>query len=246
MKKVYQKILAKQEAKKKSLAVLIDPDHINIKSLEQSVKIAVDAGVDYFFVGGSLITNDGLDITLDIIKKNSAIPSVIFPGSVYQINSKADAILLLSLISGRNPEMLIGKHVTAAPLLKDSGLEILPTGYLLVDSGKPTTVSYMSNTNPIPHNKPTIAACTALAGEMLGLKLTFLDGGSGALNPVDEEMVIAVKKMTTNPIIIGGGIKTPEKAHSIFTAGADIVVVGNAFENNPSLIKEIGASTLGF
>lgn len=246
METVYQKILSNKAARRKSLAVLVDPDHVQATALEKIVKLSAQAGADYFFIGGSLITKDGLDISLDIIKKNSSIPTVIFPGSVYQINSKADAILLLSLISGRNAEMLIGKHVLAAPVLKESGLEILPTGYMLIDSGIPTTASYISNTQPIPHNKPNIAACTALAGEMLGLKLTFMDGGSGAKNPISEEMIKATRKMISGPLIVGGGIKSPEKAHNVFAAGADILVVGNAFETQPQLIQELAAAANEF
>ena len=242
MNKVYNSFLQNQQANKKSLAVLIDPDDLDFSLLEEKIKISVEANVDYFFLGGSLISHDCLDRALDIIRKNCNIPTVIFPGTVQQVNGKADAILLLSLISGRNPETLIGKHVAAAPILKESGLEIISTGYLLIDSGRQTTASYISNTLPIPHNKPQIAACTAMAGEMLGLKLTFMDGGSGALNAISENMVATVRKSVDGPIIIGGGIKTAEKAKAIYDAGADVVVVGNAFENNSELIREIASA----
>jgi len=242
MSNIYGKILDDQKVNKKSLAVLIDPDNLDFSLLEHKVKLAVKAGVDYFFLGGSLIADDCLDKALDIIKKNSEIPTVIFPGTVQQINKKADSILLLSLISGRNPETLIGKHVGAAPILKASGLEIISTGYMLVDSGRATTASYISNTLPIPHNKPQIAACTAMAGEMLGLKLMFLDGGSGALNSVSDKMVSVTRNAVDCPIIVGGGIKTAAKAKALYDAGADIVVVGNAFEENADLILEIASA----
>ena len=242
MSTIYNKIIKGHEANKKSLAVLIDPDNLDFSVLEHKIQLSVKAGVDYFFLGGSLIADDCLDKALDIIQKNCDIPTVIFPGTVQQINSKADSILLLSLISGRNPETLIGKHVAAAPILKASGLEIISTGYMLIDSGRATTASYISNTSPIPRDKPQIAACTALAGEMLGLKLMFLDGGSGALNPVPDKMVAATRKTVGCPIIVGGGIKTAEKAKSLYDSGADIVVVGNAFEENAELILEIASA----
>jgi len=156
-----------------------------------------------------------------------------------QVNDKADGILFLSLISGRNAEMLIGRQVITAPILKQSSLEVLPTGYMLIDSGKPTTVSYMSNTTPIPAEKNSVAACTAMAGEMLGLKLIFMDGGSGAQNPISEEMITTVSKSVDTPLIIGGGISSGEKAAANCKAGADIIVVGNAIEKNENLIIEI-------
>jgi putative glycerol-1-phosphate prenyltransferase len=156
-----------------------------------------------------------------------------------QVNDKADAILFLSLISGRNAEMLIGKQVITAPILKKSKLEILPTGYMLIDSGKPTTASYMSNTTPIPHDKNEVASCTAMAGEMLGLKMIFMDGGSGAMNPISAKMIKACSNTIDIPLITGGGINSGAKAVSNCKAGADIIVVGNAIEKNEALIKEI-------
>lgn len=242
MSKIYHNILENQKLSKKSLAVLIDPDNLDFSLLKHKVELAVQAEVDYFFLGGSLIADDCLDKAIEVITNNCSIPTVIFPGTVQQINSKADAILLLSLISGRNAEMLIGKHVAAAPILKGSGLEIISTGYMLVDSGRSTTASYISNTLPIPHDKPQIASCTAMAGEMLGLNLIFLDGGSGALNPVSDEMVASTRKSVNCPIIVGGGIQSAEKAKSLYEAGADIVVVGNAFEKDPELILEIASA----
>ena len=192
-----------------------------------------------FFVGGSLLTNDSLDSCLEILKSNSDIPVVLFPGNAMQVNDKADAILFLSLISGRNAEMLIGKQVITAPILKQSSLEVLPTGYMLIDSGKPTTVSYMSNTTPIPYEKNAVAACTAMAGEMLGLKFIFMDGGSGALTPISEKMIAKVRQSIDTPLIIGGGISSGEKAAANCHAGADVIVVGNAIEKDEALIEEI-------
>lgn len=239
MGNILSNIFQAKKDNKKSLAVLIDPDSLSKKVLEQQMMDAIDANVDYFFIGGSMITDDCLDETLSFLKDNTSIPIVIFPGSVYQINEKADAILFLSLISGRNADLLIGKHVLAAPMIKKSGIEVLPTGYMLIDSGRPTTASYVSGTLPIPNDKPSIASCTAMAGEMLGLQLIFLDGGSGAEKPVTSEMIRATADATNSPIIVGGGISTPEKAIENWNAGADIVVVGTAFENDPKIIAEI-------
>ncbi len=164
---------------------------------------------------------------------------VLFPGSNLQINEAADAILFLSLISGRNPDLLIGQHVIAAPLIKKYGLEVIPTGYLLINSGNDTTVSYMSNTQPIPYDKPDIAACTAIAGEMLGLEIIYMDAGSGAAQPISTDMISKVRKSIDTPLIIGGGINTAKKAETILKAGADMIVVGNGIEENPSLLVTI-------
>ena len=236
---IYKKITVNRKANKKSFALLIDPDKQNKNQLLSIIEKANDAKTDYFFVGGSLLTNDSLDLCLNTLKENSTIPIVLFPGNAMQVNDKADGILFLSLISGRNAEMLIGKQVITAPILKQSSLEVLPTGYILIDSGKPTTVSYMSNTTPIPANKNTVAACTAMAGEMLGLKLIFMDGGSGAKNPISEAMIKEVRKSISVPLIIGGGINSGKKAIGNCKAGADIIVVGNAIEKDKSLITEI-------
>jgi len=224
----------------KQFAVLLDPD---TEHSTEFLRSCHDVNVDYFFVGGSLLVSSKPDALIKRLKAEGDIPIVIFPGSVAQIHPEADAFLLLSLISGRNADLLIGKHVEAAPMLKGSGLEIIPTGYILIDGGKPTTASYISNTTPIPADKPEIAACTALAGEMLGLKIIFLDAGSGATQPVSPEMVMAVRHEVDLPVIVGGGIDTPEKAFEAASSGADIVVVGNAFEHDPALLPEMVAAT---
>lgn len=238
-KNLYAQLLEAKKKKQKKFAVLIDPDKTERRKLEKLVKIASKAKVDYFFVGGSLLINDGLDMTLEIIRKNSKIPSILFPGSSLQINNKADAIFFLSLISGRNPELLIGQQVISAPILKKSKLEIIPTGYILVNGSVPTAVSYMSNSTPIPSDKDDIAACTAMAGEMLGLRAIYMDAGSGAKNPITESMITQVSKNVHIPIIIGGGIRTPEKAVANCKAGADVIVVGNAIEKDSGVLKEI-------
>ena len=232
-------IAGKKSRKAKKFAVLIDPDKVDQKKLINLVDIATKCCVDFFFVGGSLLTNDTLDNTIKTIKDNCIIPVILFPGNTMQINKKADALLLLSLISGRNPEMLIGKHVIAAPYLKASNLEIIPTGYMLIESGKPTAALYMSNSTPIPADKNDIAVCTAMAGEMLGHKLIYMDAGSGAIITISEKMIARVKENISIPLIIGGGIRTPAKAHDVCSAGADIVVVGNAIEENIRQVENI-------
>lgn len=236
---IYSKITRGKKEGKKQFAILIDPDKSEINKTAKIAEIAELAGVDYFFVGGSILTNGNIEDCIKTLKENSSIPTILFPGSTLQINFKADALLFLSLISGRNPEMLIGKHVVAAPILKTGSLEVLPTGYILIDCGNSTTVSYMSNTTPIPYDKNDIAVCTAMAGELLGLKLIYLDGGSGAANPISETMISNVKENIAVPLIIGGGIKTHETAINICKAGADMIVVGNAIENDISLIESI-------
>lgn len=236
---IYNKITKDKKTNKKTFALLIDPDKQNARQLLSIVEKAKNASIDYFFVGGSLLTHDSLDLCLSTLKENSTIPIILFPGNAMQVNEKADGILFLSLISGRNAEMLIGKQVITAPILKQSSLEILPTGYMLINSGKPTTVSYMSNTTPIPADKDTVAACTAMAGEMLGLKLIFMDGGSGAKNPISTQMIKTVSKSINAPLIIGGGISSGKKAIENCKAGADIIVVGNAIEKDENLISEI-------
>ncbi len=224
---------------RKQFAVLVDPDKITIPRLEQLIEMAVEASVDYFLVGSSLLLRDGLDACLEVIKRQCKIPRILFPGNALQLSKEADGILLLSLISGRNPELLIGQHVIAAPYLRQSGLEILPTGYMLIDGGVPTSVSYMSNTTPIPRDKKDIAQCTAMAGEMLGLQLIYLDAGSGARHAIKPEMIEAVSRAVRTPIIVGGGIRTAEHAQTAAKAGADLIIVGNAIEKNPGLLAEM-------
>lgn len=241
---LYNKIQDESIKGKKSIAVLIDPDQINKESLKETIEKSVAERIDYFFIGGSLLFKDCLDEALTLIKELSDIPAIIFPGNDLQINEKADAILYLSLISGRNPEFLIGKQVVSAPLLAQKDIEVVGTGYILVDGGLPTAASYMSNTQPIPHDQTNIAVSTALAGQFLGHKLIFMDGGSGADKPVSQEMIAGVKKHVNIPLIIGGGIKTTEQVKLAFDAGADIVVVGNAIEKNVNFISEIAAQRL--
>jgi phosphoglycerol geranylgeranyltransferase len=242
---VYQLLQEKKKKGLKSFALLIDPDKVTDSSLEELLGFAEAARVDFFFVGGSLVVTDNLDNCVLQIKKRTSKPVILFPGSPSQLSRHADALLYLSLISGRNPELLIGQHVISAPFVKKSGLEIMPTGYLVIDGGAPTTVSYISNAAPIPHDKADIALCTAMAGEMLGMKLIYLDAGSGAKRAVSIQTIKAVSTHIEVPLIVGGGIRTPEAAYAACKAGADVVVVGNAIEKDPAIITEIAAAIHG-
>lgn len=236
---IYHSLTEKKRLGKKSFAVLIDPDKVDKTILDEIIELSLKAGVDYFLVGGSLVVSNHLDDCVQHIKRSCDIPVILFPGSPSQISKYADALLYLSVISGRNPELLIGQHVVSAPFVRQSGLEIMSTGYVLIDGGAPTTVSYISNTAPVPADKNEIAMCTAMAGEMLGMKLIYMDAGSGARRPITESMIESVARCITSPLIIGGGIIDPEKAYLNCKAGADVIVVGNAIEKDASLIKEM-------
>lgn len=231
---------ARQQAGRKSIAVLIDPDKVEEGTrLQHLINLASENLVDYFFVGGSLVTTTNLADVVRQIKESVTIPVVLFPGNSMQIEPTADALFFLSLISGRNPELLIGQHVVAAPIVRNTKLEVLPTGYLLISSGRTSSVAYISNTTPIPEDKYSLAACTAMAGEMLGLKLMYLDAGSGAENPISPRMIGAVRKAVSTPLLVGGGINSRHKAQAAMEAGADAIVIGNALEKDPELLTDI-------
>jgi putative glycerol-1-phosphate prenyltransferase len=223
---------------RKSLAILLDPDNLDEAGCRKLLALSEIHTIDYFFVGGSLVMSSHQTALIRLLKVHSPVPVLLFPSHSLHLDPQADGILLLSLISGRNPEFLIGQHVVAAPLLRQSNLQILPTGYLLVDSGRQTTASYMSGTTPLPHDKPTIAACTAMAGEQLGLRLMYLDGGSGARYPVSAAIISAVRQAVEVPLIVGGGVNTVEKAESALAAGADVIVIGNQIEKTPEFLGE--------
>lgn len=231
------------QAPHKQLAVLIDPDKQDAKTLQQLVELSNNCRVDYFFVGGSLLMENTFEQTIAVLKQESKIPVVIFPGNNYQLSKKADALLFLSLVSGRNPEYLIGQHVVAAPVVKESGIEVIPTAYMLIDGGRISTTSYITQTVPIPHDKTDVAVATAQAAEMLGMKMIYLEAGSGAQKPVSANMISAVKNNTSLPIIAGGGIRSGEQAEAATNAGADLIVVGNVLEKAPELLLEISLAT---
>lgn len=229
-----------QQEKKKSIAVLVDPDKVeDTARLLQLIHLASENCIDFFFVGGSLITTTNLAEVVKIIKDNVNIPVVLFPGNSMQIEPSADALLFLSLISGRNPELLIGQHVIAAPIIRNTKIEVIPTGYMLINSGKLTSVAYISNTMPIPDDKYSLAASTAMAGEMLGLRSIYLDAGSGAEKEISQKMIASVRKAVSVPLIVGGGINTVHKAAAALEAGADMIVIGNALEKDPELLIQI-------
>lgn len=225
---------------KKAIAVLVDPDKVEDPSrLLHLINLASENCVDYFFVGGSLVTTTNLTEVVKKIKENVTIPVVLFPGNSMQIEPSADALLFLSLISGRNPELLIGQHVIAAPIIRNTKLEVIPTGYMLINSGRITSVAYISNTMPIPDDKYSLASCTAMAGEMLGLQLIYLDAGSGAEKEISTKMIAGVRNAISVPLIVGGGINTSQKALAALEAGADMIVIGNALEKDPELLTAI-------
>mgnify|MGYP003575552507 CR=1 FL=1 len=228
----------KQEGKN-AFAVLIDPDSVTPESIRLTAQKCNDAKVDYIFMGGSIMVTAHVDRCIEQFKAESDIPVILFPGSPSQVSPCADALLYLSLISGRNPDLLIGQHVISAPAVKASGLEVISTGYLVIDGGVPTTVSYMSHSAPIPANKPDVALCTAWAGELQGKHVIYMDAGSGAQYPISIEMIKKVSSNIAIPLIVGGGIRTAEKVYENCKAGAQIVVVGNAIEKDPNLIKEM-------
>lgn len=232
-------ILSQFKKGQKQLAVLLDPDKLDLSSISNTIQRIEQAGASYVFVGGSLLFSS-LEDAIVSIKAHTKLPVIIFPGGTQHLSKHADAILFLSLISGRNPDFLIGQQVISAPLIKQAGIEAISMGYVLIDGGKETTVSYISNTKPIPANKPEIATATCIAGEMLGLKSIYLEAGSGAEKPVPTDMITMVKKNTSIPLVVGGGIRTAEQLNKTFEAGADIAVIGTALERDFSLIESFG------
>ena len=234
---IYEKLQLSVKNKQALYYILIDPDKISENDISRFLRDYANGYVDGFLVGGSLMMSGNYNKFLQIIKDNTDHPVIIFPGSVNQVSPVADAILFLSIISGRNPEHLIGKHVVAAPLIKNIGLEPISTGYMLIESGAKTTAEYFSGSSPIPRNKIEIAIATALAGEYLGLKLIYLEAGSGANEHIPFEMVSGVSKYISIPLIVGGGIREPKVAAKMVLAGANIVVMGNHLENSNNWSK---------
>jgi phosphoglycerol geranylgeranyltransferase len=240
---ITQQFQALKRNQQQAFAVLLDPDAIAPQQVVALAQKCNDAQVDYIFMGGSIMLTQHVDACIQQIKQHTNIPVVLFPGNPAQVSNYADALLYLSLVSGRNPELLIGQHVVSAPAVKSSGLEVISTGYMIIDGGVPTTVSYMSHSAPIPANKPDVALCTAWAAELQGKHVIYMDAGSGAQQPISTEMIQKVSSNIDIPLIIGGGIRTPEKIYENCQAGAQIVVVGNALEKDHSLIKEMSMAT---
>jgi putative glycerol-1-phosphate prenyltransferase len=230
---VLDRFVEARQTGSKLFVLLLDPGSgtAALDRFEEQVEQAEQLGVDLLFLGGSLVNPLAIHEATARIKRITRLPVVLFPGSALQVCPEADAILFLSLVSGRNPEYLIGQHVVAAPLLEQyPRLEIIPTAYLLIDSGRPTSASYMSGTQPLPHDKPELARYTALASQYLGLRLVYLDAGSGAQIPVSGAMIQAVRSGSALPMIVGGGLRSAEAITQVLQAGADAVVVGNYLE----------------
>ena len=230
------------EKKGAGFIVLIDPDKKNDKNIDQLVENANQNGVDAIFVGGSIMMDGLYHKRVERIKSISEIPVILFPGGVNQINKHYDAMLFMSLLSGRNSHYLIGEQVIAAPIVKDYGIETIPTGYLLIDGGSPTSVEVVSGTKPLPSNRPDIIVSHALAAQFLGMELIYLEAGSGALNEVPEDVVKKVADEISIGLIVGGGIRTPEDANSIVNSGASFVVIGSAIEKSAELMEEFSSS----
>jgi len=239
-----ERILKIKETRGAGYFVLIDPDNWQPDELVKMAAQAGEDGADAILVGGSLVLSSSFDELVKKIKQQIEVPLIIFPGSQTQVSKYADAIFFLSLISGRNPTYLIGEHVRAAPAIKAHGIEAISVGYMLIESGGTTSAEFMSNTQPIPRDKPDIAKATAMAAEFMGMKLVYLEAGSGAQKSVPNELISGVEKYVSVPIIVGGGIRTPEEARQKVEAGAAFVVTGNVLEKegNSSLIKEFAAA----
>ncbi len=236
---IYSQLLRSQKG---LFALLVDPDKYSFFELKGLSVRAQKSSVDIILLGGSL-TQASVDEALMTIRQHSSIPIVLFPGNALQFTPNADAILLLSLISGRNPDFLIGNHVLVSHALRESGMEIIPTGYILIESGAVTSVQYMSNTMSIPRNKGDIVVATAIAGQQLGLRSIYLEAGSGAEHPVPSNIISEVRKCVDLPIIVGGGLRTPKAVRDAREAGGNMVVVGNALEKDAGLLNELVAAS---
>ncbi len=239
MNKCYQNILDAVSSSEKLLAVLIDPDKMEVEKISGFISKLNQSIATHIFVGGSEVENGLTETIVREIKKHTQLPVILFPGDVIQITDQADGILFLSLISGRNSEYLIGKHVEAVSKLKTTDLDIMPTGYMLIENGKVTSVERISNTKPIKRKDLATIIDTAKAGEFLGLKMIYLEAGSGATHPIEPEIIQGVKQELNIPLIVGGGIRSKNELFSAFNAGADLVVIGTAFEDNEDFFNEL-------
>jgi len=233
MQNIYNEILQSKIQGKKLLAILLDPDKVALDSLQNIISKINQSPATHIFIGGSLVLSNTIDAIIRELKEKTKLPIVLFPGNPSQISIEAHGILFLTLLSGRNPDFLIEHQVKAAPILKKSNLEIISTGYILIESGNQTAVASVSKTIPLPRHNTEIAVATSLAGEFLGNKLIYLEAGSGAELPVPLDTISLVSKNIKIPLIVGGGIKNIQGIKDAYTAGADLVVIGTAFENDP-------------
>ena len=236
---IYKNILLAKKEGKKLLAVLIDPEKIAIENIPSFFEKAHQSVATHIFVGGSTVNDKATGVLVAKIKTDTQLPVVLFPGDVSQITNHADALLFLSLISGDNPEYLIGKHVQAVSKLRDSNLEVIPTGYILIENGKQTSVEKVTHTTPLNRDHAQKIVDTAKAGELLGMKLIYLEAGSGALQPVPLEIISFVKKEINIPLIVGGGIRNKQQLEDVYKYGADLVVIGTAFEDDEAFFDEL-------
>ena len=239
MKAVYSNITEAISKGEKQLAVLIDPDKMKLENLAGFMKKLNQSVATHIFIGGSTVEEKATETLVIEIKKHTHLPLVLFPGDVSQITNEADALLFLSLISGSNPDYLIGKHVKAVSKLKHTHLEVIPTGYVLIENGKQTSVEKVTRTAPLSRQNIQLIVDTAKAGELLGMKLIYLEAGSGALHPVPVEIIKFVKQELSIPLIVGGGIRTLEQLKDAYHSGADLVVIGTAFEENDSFFDDL-------
>jgi len=239
MSSIYDNILKSINKGNKLLAVLIDPDKFDISNVSDFIKKVNSSIATHIFVGGSEVEEMITEALVLEIKKHTKLPIVLFPGDVTQITKKANALLFLSLISGRNSEYLIGKHVEAISKLRNSKLEVIPTGYILIENGKETSVQKVTGTRPLKRENIQLILDTAKAGDLLGMKLLYLEAGSGATHPITSEIISAVKQDIKIPLIVGGGIRTKQQLQEAYNSGADLVVIGTAFEENESFFNEL-------
>jgi phosphoglycerol geranylgeranyltransferase len=240
LSKEKDRILKQFSAKTGQIAVLIDPEKTHdSETLSRLIQKAEFAGIDYFFIGGSTVSRTDFQRTIHFLKQNTSIPLVIFPGASHQISEEADALLYLSLVSGRNPDFLITHHIQSSLEVLEMEIEVLPTAYLLVDGGKQSSVAYVSQTSPIPRDQVGIALSTAVAAHLQGKKIVFLDAGSGALQSVPCEFVREIKKHINTPILVGGGIKSLAEIEKLTTAGTNVLVIGNKIEEEIDFLLDI-------
>lgn len=239
MRNIYQNILSAIQNNEKLLAVLIDPEKIEFSTISNFFQKVNASIATHVFVGGSTVPENITEALVIEIKKYTQLPIILFPGDVSQLSDKADALLFLSLLSGRNPEYLISKQVASVSKLRHSNLEIIPTGYILIENGKETSVQKVTNTQPMCRTNIQKIVDTAKAGEFLGMKIMYLEAGSGALHPIPKEIISAVKQDLNIPLIVGGGIRNSEQLKSAYTSGANLVVIGTAFETDESFFDEL-------